>query len=147
MQNTPTTTRNARMPGALVAVSVFGLLLLALSTVAQTAKPTSQSSSSATPAAPAGKTQKAPATTAKPGQSSATAARTATPLTLKTQKEKASYSVGLGLGRNLKKDGVDVDPAIVSRGLRDGLAGGKTLITDDEVRATMTTLQADVRKR
>ena len=128
----------------------MGGLLLGIPAAAQTATSASQAPSSATPAAaaPAAKAQRAPATAAKPGQASGTAgAKSATPLTLKTQKDKASYAVGLGLGKSLKRDGVDVDPAIVSRGLRDALAGGKTLLTDDEVKTTMTAVQADVRKR
>jgi FKBP-type peptidyl-prolyl cis-trans isomerase FklB len=139
-----------RHKGILAGLSAVGVLLLAIPAAAQTATSASQAPSAATPAAatPAAKTQKAPATTAKPGQASGTArAKSATPLTLKTQNDKASYAVGLGLGKSLKRDGVDVDPAIVSRGLRDALAGGKTLLTDDEVKTTMTAVQADVRKR
>jgi FKBP-type peptidyl-prolyl cis-trans isomerase FklB len=35
----------------------------------------------------------------------------------------------------------------VARGLKDALAGGKTLLTDDEAQATMVALQNDVRAR
>jgi FKBP-type peptidyl-prolyl cis-trans isomerase FklB len=136
--------KNATLAG----LSAVGVLLLAIPAAAQTAPPTSQAPSSATPAAPAAKTQKPSLAAAKPGQASGTTgAKSPTPLTLKTQKDKASYAVGLGLGKSLERDGVDVDPAIVSRGLRDALAGGKTLLTDDEVKTTMTAVQADVRKR
>lgn len=47
----------------------------------------------------------------------------------------------------MHKDSVDVDPAIVLRGMKDGLAGNKPLLTDDEARATMVALQADLRKK
>jgi FKBP-type peptidyl-prolyl cis-trans isomerase FklB len=150
MKNTVTFKRIAVRTAVFAGFPAAALLLLTSTAPAQTATPASQAPSSATSAgaARAAKAQKAPATTAKPGQASgATAARSATPLTLKTQKDKASYAVGLGLGKSLKRDGVDVDPAIVSRGLRDALAGGKTLLTDDEVKTTMTAVQADVRKR
>src|SRR5436853_1797508 len=40
-----------------------------------------------------------------------------------------------------------VDPNIVQRGLKDALAGGKTLLTEDEVRATLTEVQNDLRKK
>jgi FKBP-type peptidyl-prolyl cis-trans isomerase FklB len=98
----------------------------------------------ATTTSPAPKTTTTPAKkpAAKPG-----AAKTATPLALKTQKEKASYAIGLNIGRSLHKDSVEIDPAIFSRGLKDGVAGGKALLTDDEIKATMTALQADVNKR
>jgi FKBP-type peptidyl-prolyl cis-trans isomerase FklB len=42
---------------------------------------------------------------------------------------------------------VAVDPAIVSRGLRDALAGGKTSLTEDEARAVLQQLQNDVREK
>ncbi len=47
----------------------------------------------------------------------------------------------------MRKDGVDVDPAVLLRGLKDAYSGGKTLLTDDEARAAMITLQADLRKK
>ena len=150
MKKTLATRHKTVKTAILAGLSAVGVLLLAIPAAAQTATSASQAPSAATlaAAAPAAKTQKAPATTAKPGQASGTArAKSATPLTLKTQNDKASYAVGLGLGKSLKRDGVDVDPAIVSRGLRDALAGGKTLLTDDEVKTTMTAVQADVRKR
>ena len=68
-------------------------------------------------------------------------------LTLKTQKEKASYAIGLNIGKSMHKDSVDVDPNILLRGMKDGLAGNKPLLTDDEARAAMVALQADLRKK
>jgi FKBP-type peptidyl-prolyl cis-trans isomerase FklB len=47
----------------------------------------------------------------------------------------------------LHRDSVDIDTAILLRGLRDALSGGKTLMTDDEVKAAMIALQADLRKK
>ncbi len=77
----------------------------------------------------------------------ATAAKNLGALTLKTQREKASYAIGLNIGKNLHRDSVDVDPNILLRGLRDALAGSKPLVTDDEMREAMTALQSDVRTR
>ncbi len=79
---------------------------------------------------------------AKPGAPAAKA-----PLTLKTQKEKASYAIGMSVGKGLHKDQLDVDPAILARGLRDGLAGGKTLLTEDEAKAAIGILQVEMRKK
>lgn len=91
--------------------------------------------------APAAGAQKAPA--AKTGP--ATKPRTSSVLTLKTQKDKLSYALGMNLGTNLHKETVEVDPAIVLRGLKDALASGKTLLTEDEARAVLTQLQTEVR--
>ena len=98
------------------------------------------------PASPP-KTQKAttPKSTAKPGASGA--GRTQAPLALKTQKDKFSYALGMNLGANLHKQSVPVDPNIMARGLKDALAGGKTLLTEEEARAAITTVQNDMREK
>jgi len=93
--------------------------------------------------APAAGAEKAPA--AKTGQ--AVKRRTQPVLTLKTQKDKVSYALGANLGTNLHKQSVEVDTAIVLRGLKDALAGGKLLLTDDEARAALTQLQTDLRNK
>jgi FKBP-type peptidyl-prolyl cis-trans isomerase len=91
-----------------------------------------------------------PASTTKaqtPAKKPATAAKTPTPLTLKTSKDKFSYALGMKMGGNLKKQEVPVDPAILARGLKDALSGGKTLMTDDEAQAALSQVQNDLRKK
>ena len=70
-----------------------------------------------------------------------------TTLTLKTQREKNSYALGMNIGSGLKKQGAtaSVDPILVSRGLRDALSGGKTAMTEDEMRAALQQLMTEVR--
>jgi FKBP-type peptidyl-prolyl cis-trans isomerase len=120
------------------------MMLLANARAQQTpAANTQQSAAPKAAPAPTAGAQKAPA--AKTGQ--AAKPRTQPVLTLKTQKDKVSYALGANLGTNLHKQAVEVDPAIVLRGLKDGLAGGKMLLTDDEARATLTQLQAEVRNK
>ncbi len=51
------------------------------------------------------------------------------------------------MGQNLGKQSVPVDPAILARGLKDGLAGGKTLLTDDEAQAALKAVQDEVRAK
>ncbi len=92
--------------------------------------------------------QTQPATPPKSQQGTPTrrAPAKAAPLTLKTQKEKASYALGMNFGTGLRKQSLDIDPAILARGLRDSFSNGKTLLTEDEARAVLTQLQGDVRK-
>jgi FKBP-type peptidyl-prolyl cis-trans isomerase FklB len=122
-------------------LAAAGLFLAATTPAQQTpaANSTSTPPAAAKPAT-AAKTSQTPA--AKTG---AAAAKTQAPLTLKTQKEKASYAIGMNIGKNLKRDSVEIDPAVLSRGLRDALAGNKLLLTDDEAKAALTALQAEVR--
>jgi FKBP-type peptidyl-prolyl cis-trans isomerase FklB len=100
-----------------------------------------------TPAAPAATTPKAPVK--KTGTTAAKSASAAPALT--TRKQKFSYALGMnigtGLGANLKKQSVDADPALVSQGLKDVLAGTKTRLTEDEAKAVLNEVQAEVRKQ
>ncbi len=121
-----------------------GMILMGNAQAQQTPAANTQQTPAAKAApAPTAGAQKAPA--AKTGQ--LTRPRTQPVLTLKTQKDKVSYALGANLGMNLHKQSVEVDPAIVSRGLKDALAGGKLLLTDDEAKAVLTQLQTDVRNK
>lgn len=99
---------------------------------------------------PQAKTQ--PAASAKPGQGTAAGptrkpAPKSQPLTLKTQKDKTSYAMGMNIGAGLRKQAIDIDPAIMARGLRDSFSNGKTLLSEEEERTILTQLQSDVRKK
>jgi FKBP-type peptidyl-prolyl cis-trans isomerase len=65
-------------------------------------------------------------------------------LTLTTQKDKLSYAIGMNVGQSMKKDGLDIDPNIVARGLKDAMAGGKLLMTDEEVKTVMINLRTEM---
>jgi FKBP-type peptidyl-prolyl cis-trans isomerase FklB len=100
-----------------------------------------------TPAAtPKPATAAKPATTAKP-HTSATAAKTTQPLTLKTQKDKLSYAIGMNIGQSMKKDSLDIDSAILTRGLKDAMSGGKLLMTDEEAKTVMTEFRTEMTKK
>jgi FKBP-type peptidyl-prolyl cis-trans isomerase FklB len=84
--------------------------------------------------APETKTAQAPAA----GQSSSA---------LPTQKERESYALGMTIANGLKRQMVDVDPESLARGLKDELAGDKTLLTADEAKAALAELQAEVQRK
>jgi len=66
---------------------------------------------------------------------------------LPTQKDKLSYALGMNIGRGLHKDSVDVNPTILMRGLKDAMAGGTTLMTDEQAQATIMELQSQLRTK
>lgn len=68
-------------------------------------------------------------------------------LTLTTPKDKASYALGYNLGRGLKGQAVDVDPAIVTQAIKDAYAGTPSLLTDEEIRASLMKLEQDTRAK
>jgi FKBP-type peptidyl-prolyl cis-trans isomerase FklB len=127
-----------------VNILAAGTLLLGNALAQQTPAATTQSATPASTPPASGTPAKAQTPAAK---RPAAAAKTATPLTLKTQKDKFSYALGMKMGENLHKQSVPVDPAIVARGLRDGLAGGKTLLSDDEAQAALNEVQKEMHDR
>ena len=125
-------------------IAVAGLFLATSTPAQQTpaANPPSTTPAAAKPAT-AAKTAQTPA--AKTG--AAATAKAPVPLTLKTPSQKSSYAIGMNIGKNLKRDSVEVDPAILLRGLKDALAGNKLLLTDEEAKAALTALQTEVRAK
>ena len=96
-----------------------------------------------TPAQPKSSTQSKTSTAAKKPASTTAAAGVA----LTTQKQKNSYALGMNVGTGMRKQGLNdkVDPAIVARGLRDALSGGKTAMTEDEMKVTIQALANEIR--
>jgi FKBP-type peptidyl-prolyl cis-trans isomerase FklB len=101
------------------------------------------------PAAPSTtpKTQKTPGASSTATPKTAAAAKAGAPLVLKTQKDKVSYAIGLNIGKSFRKDSVDVNSAIFARGVKDAITGAKPLLTDEELKAVLTELQAELKKR
>ena len=67
--------------------------------------------------------------------------------TLATGRDRLSYAMGMDLGAQLRRSGVDIDPGIFGRALGDALSGGKTLLTPEEARQEIGRLQADMIRR
>jgi FKBP-type peptidyl-prolyl cis-trans isomerase len=66
---------------------------------------------------------------------------------LKTDKDRISYGVGVQTGRNLRKDGIEVDVDLLVRGMKEGLAGDKLLVSEKELRQIMNGFQGELRKK
>jgi len=64
-----------------------------------------------------------------------------------TTKEKQSYSMGADMGTRMKAQSIEVDPDAFVQGLKDALSGGKKLMTDEEIRETLTAFQKDLREK
>jgi FKBP-type peptidyl-prolyl cis-trans isomerase len=142
---------NARMRKPLIiSAIIWAAGFLPATALAQQTPPANNQQ---TPAAgaqqtPAPKAQKAPA--AKTGQSSA--AKSSAVLTLKTQKDKVSYAIGSNIGKSLRKDsGAYAERLLQTPEFlaweKDALADRKSLLTDEEIKATMVALQNDLRKK
>jgi FKBP-type peptidyl-prolyl cis-trans isomerase len=116
-----------------VQLCAAGLMMLGHATAQQAPAASSPQSTTA-----------APKTAAK---KPATASKTAPAVTLKTQREKNSYALGMSIALGLHKQGVDVDPALVARGVRDQMSGAKTLMSEEEMKASLQQLRGDLMKQ
>jgi FKBP-type peptidyl-prolyl cis-trans isomerase len=129
----------------MVKSAMFLLFILGMA-LALPAMPAS-AQQSATKESAAGQNSKS---SAKPGQSSSPAAAQSGSA-LKDQKEKISYAIGMnvgnGLKENLKRASIDVDDNLILQAVKDTLSGGKTLLTEDEAKALLTQLQADMKAK
>jgi FKBP-type peptidyl-prolyl cis-trans isomerase FklB len=66
---------------------------------------------------------------------------------LKTEKDKLSYAVGADFANNLKKYEINLDLDLFMKGIKDSLSGGKTLLTEEEVKKYIAILQEDATDR
>lgn len=58
--------------------------------------------------------------------------------------DKLSYSIGTDLGKNFKKQGIEINPEIMARGLQDGITGGKLLLTEQQMKDVLNKFQKDL---
>jgi len=65
---------------------------------------------------------------------------------LKDQKDKFSYSIGLNIGSNLSKQKIEINPDMVTAGIKDAIAG-KPQLTQDQVKEVMATFEKDMEQK
>jgi FKBP-type peptidyl-prolyl cis-trans isomerase len=58
-----------------------------------------------------------------------------------SQKEKLSYSLGYKTGSSMKSNSIDLDPEIFIKAFREGLAGNRAALTDQQMEVIMQALQ------
>ncbi|WP_019217543.1 FKBP-type peptidyl-prolyl cis-trans isomerase N-terminal domain-containing protein [Legionella tunisiensis] len=72
------------------------------------------------------------------------AADAATTTSLNSDMDKLSYSIGADLGKNFKKQGIDISPAAMAKGLQDGMSGGQLLLTEQQMKDVLNKFQKDL---
>ena len=73
--------------------------------------------------------------------------RSEEPPVLKTDKDRVSYALGVDLARSSKRNGVEIDPDLVRRGVKDGLSGEKLLLPEEALRQSIIEVQAEMRQQ
>jgi FKBP-type peptidyl-prolyl cis-trans isomerase FklB len=63
---------------------------------------------------------------------------------LKDQKAQISYAAGMRLATILRKQSVEMDPDLVQQGMKDVIAGGPTLMNDNQVQAALMGVETEL---
>src|SRR5688500_18709106 len=66
---------------------------------------------------------------------------------LKDQKDKVSYSIGMDIGRNIKRQNLELNVDALAAGIRDIMAGGKTALTEEESREVMNAYRTEMQAK
>src|SRR5258708_17035481 len=106
---------------------VLAFLLFALVSVAQEAPKATKTTTA--------KSQSAPAAPAKPGAKESTRAL--------TDNEKRGYALGVQVGTDIAKGGIEADRTLLLQGMRDVLNGRKLRMTMDDLNATLSAMQKE----
>lgn len=64
--------------------------------------------------------------------------------TLSNDMDKLSYSIGADLGKNFKKQGIEINPVAMAKGLQDGMSGGQLILTEDQMKEVLNKFQKDL---
>jgi FKBP-type peptidyl-prolyl cis-trans isomerase len=64
---------------------------------------------------------------------------------LRTQKDKQSYATGVELFRNFQRQGVEIDPDLIAKGMKDAQAGEKLLMNEEDLKTTLNVFSAQLR--
>jgi FKBP-type peptidyl-prolyl cis-trans isomerase FklB len=65
-------------------------------------------------------------------------------LDLKDEKAKVNYSVGYQMGSDYKRQGVEISPEVLVKGIQDALSGEKPLMTPEERRDSLANLRSQL---
>jgi FKBP-type peptidyl-prolyl cis-trans isomerase FklB len=68
------------------------------------------------------------------------------PTQFKDQKDKFSYSIGVNIGSNLSKQKIEINPDMVTAGMKDAIAG-KPQLTQDQIKEVMATFEKDMEQK
>jgi len=64
--------------------------------------------------------------------------------TLKSQKDKTSYALGLMEGKTMKQLSADIDPDLFTKGFKDAHSGTKPMLSEEEIRTVLTAFQKEI---
>lgn len=63
---------------------------------------------------------------------------------LKTKQDSVSYAVGVDIGKNMKRQEIELDLNVMLAGMKDAMSNGKVQLTDEQMMAVMQTFQQEM---
>lgn len=63
---------------------------------------------------------------------------------LSSTKNKVSYSIGLNIGNNFKRQNIEINTGVMLKGMKDALKGHKPLMTQEEMQQVMMDFQKEM---
>ncbi len=63
---------------------------------------------------------------------------------LKNDKDRLSYSIGVDIGESMKKQSIDINPEALVKGINDAIAGKETLMSEQDMKNTLFSLQKEL---
>jgi FKBP-type peptidyl-prolyl cis-trans isomerase FklB len=66
---------------------------------------------------------------------------------LKTEKEKLSYSMGFATGTQMKRQSIEVDSEVFTKGMMDVISGGQPLMTEQQIQETLMNFQKELQMK
>ena len=69
------------------------------------------------------------------------------PAVLKDQRDKASYSIGVKIGADMKANALDLNSEALVTGLQDGISGAKPQLSDKERADSLMAFEQDLQKK
>ena len=58
--------------------------------------------------------------------------------------DKISYSIGIDLGKNIQKQGIEINAQALAKGIEDGMGKGPLLMTEDEMKQVLAQFQKEL---
>src|SRR5262249_32123356 len=58
-----------------------------------------------------------------------------------------SYALGANIGKTLKQNNAEIDLDVYMKALKDGMSGGKLLLTDEQISETIRAFQMELRTK
>jgi len=63
---------------------------------------------------------------------------------LKDLRDKVSYSIGMNIGQDFKRQGIDLDPDLIAQAIKDVTKGSPLLLTEEQVKEAITAFQKEL---